>query len=177
MRANVSLISRDQIEVYGFSLPVSVGVPLLALLLQSFLPVHVRFMAIFDLPLLVTIFFGVARRNQISGMALGAVIGIIQDSLTHHPLGVFGIAKTVTGYAASSLGVKIDVENPGSRLLMTTAFSLLHGGLVFLVMRFLVADPMQPVAWRWIHELGTAVANGLLAIILFSGLDHFKQRG
>ena len=125
----------------------------------------------------IPIFFGVARRNQISGMALGAVIGIIQDSLTHHPLGVFGIAKTVTGYAASSLGVKIDVENPGSRLLMTTAFSLLHGALVFLVMRFLVADPTQPVAWRWIHELGSAVANGLLAIILFSGLDHFKQRG
>jgi len=44
-------------------------------------------------------------------------------------------------------------------------------------MRFLVADPMQPVSWRWIHELGSAVANGLLAIILFSVLDRFKQRG
>ncbi len=177
MRANVSLTSRDQIEVYQFSLPVSIGVPLLALLLQSFLPVHLRFMAIFDLPLLVTIFFGVARRNQVSGMALGAIIGIIQDSLTHHPLGVFGIAKTVIGYLASSLGVKIDVENPGSRLLMTIGFTLLHGAIVFLVMRFLVSDPTQPVAWRGLHEIGPAIANGLLAIILFSLLDRFKQRG
>ncbi len=177
MRANVSLTSRDQIEVYQFSLPVSIGVPLLALLLQSFLPVRMRFMSLFDLPLLVTIFFGVARRNQVSGMALGAVIGIIQDSLTHHPLGVFGIAKTVVGYGASSLGVKIDVENPGSRLLMTFAFTVIHGALVFLVMRFLVSDPTQPVAWRWLHEVGSGAANGLLAIILFSLLDKFKQRG
>ncbi len=177
MRANVSLTSRDQIEVYQFSLPVSIGVPLLALLLQSFLPTHFRFMSLFDLPLLVTIFFGVARRNQVSGMALGAIIGIIQDSLTHHPLGVFGIAKTVIGYAASSLGVKIDVENPGSRLLMTFAFTVVHGGLVFLVMRFLVSDPAQPVAWRWLHEIGSGAANGLLTIILFSVLDRFKQRG
>lgn len=177
MRGNISLTSRDQIEVYQFSLPVSIGVPLLALLLQSFLPTHFRFMSLFDLPLLVTIFFGVARRNQISGMALGGIIGIVQDSLTHHPLGVFGIAKTVVGYGASSLGVKIDVENPGSRLLMTFGFTILHGALVFLVMRFLVSDPTQPVAWRWLHEVGSGAANGLLAIVLFSVLDKFKQRG
>src|SRR5512146_1972366 len=176
MRANVSLTSRDQIEVYQFSLPVSIGVPLLALVLQSFLPVRLHFMSLFDLPLLVTIFFGVARRNQVSGMALGGIIGIIQDSLTHHPLGVFGIAKTVVGYGASSLGVKIDVENPGSRLLMTFGFTILQGGIVFLVMRFLVADASQPVAWRWLHEVGSGAANGLLAIILFSLLDKFKQR-
>ena len=60
---------------------------------------------------------------------------------------------------------------------MTTGFTLLHGGIVFLVMRFLVADATQPVAWRWLHELGSGVADGLLAIILFSTLDRFKQRG
>src|SRR5512146_3554582 len=135
MRANVSLTSRDQIEVYQFSLPVSIGVPLLALLLQSFLPTHFRFMSLFDLPLLVTIFFGVARRNQVSGMALGAIIGIVQDSLTHHPVGVFGIAKTVVGYAASSLGVRIDVQNSGVRLGTTFAGYQLHQLVYFAVVR------------------------------------------
>jgi hypothetical protein len=69
------------------------------------------------------------------------------------------------------------VEYPGSRLLMSFGFPILHGGIVFLVMRFLVADASQPVAWRWLHEVGSGAANGLLAIILFSMLDHFKQRG
>ncbi len=174
MRANVSYTSREQVEVYKFSLPVSVGVPLVALLLQSFLPVKLHFMGIFDFPLLVTIFFAVARRNPLTGLATGAIIGIVQDSLTTHLLGAYGIAKTIIGYVASSLGVKIDVENPGSRLLMTMAFYILHGLVFFAVMRGMAGQ--ANTSWRWAHELGSALANGLLAIVLFAALDRFRQR-
>lgn len=174
MRANVSYTSREQIEVYKFSPIVSVGVPLIALFLQSFLPVRIHAFAIFDLPLLVTIFFGVARRNQLAGLATGGIIGLMQDSLTHQAIGVFGIAKTVIGYAASSLGVKIDVENPGSRLLMTIGFFLVHGWIIWGVTRGLTA---HPIAWRWAHELVAAVSNGLLAVVLFAVLDRLKRRG
>ena len=174
MRANVSYTSREQIEVYKFSPAVSVGVPLIAIFLQSFLPVRFHVLAIFDLPLLVTIFFGVARRNQLAGLATGSIIGLTQDALTHGPIGVYGIAKTVIGYAASSLGVKIDVENPGSRLLMTMAFYFVHGWIIWGVTRVMTA---HPVAWRWMHELIAAVCNGLLAIVLFAVLDKLKKRG
>src|SRR6266496_4704984 len=106
----VTYTSREQIEVYRFSWPVAVAVPLLAIFLQAFIPLRLPFFSIFDLPLLVVIFFAMARRSQVAGLVTGAVIGILQDSLTHHPLGVYGIAKTVVGYGASSLGVKLDVE-------------------------------------------------------------------
>ncbi len=56
---------------------------------------------------------------------------------------------------------------------MTMCFCLLHGLIYFAVMRGMVA---QPVAWRWVHEVGSAFANGLLAVILFTILDKFKQR-
>lgn len=174
MRANVSYTSNDQVEVYKFSLPVSIGVPLVAIFLQSFLPVRLHFMSVFDLPLLVTIFFAVARRNPITGLATGAAIGIVQDSLTNHLLGAFGIAKTVIGYVASSLGVKIDVENPGSRLLMTMGFYIVHSWIYFAVLRGMAGQ--SSVSWRWAHELGSALANGLLAVVLFAVLDRFKQR-
>jgi rod shape-determining protein MreD len=174
MRANVSYTSREQIEVYKFSPLVSVGVPLLALFLQSFLPVRFHVLSIFDLPLLVTIFFGMARRNQLAGLATGAIIGLVQDALTHGPIGIYGIAKTVIGYAASSLGVKIDVENPGSRLLMTMVFYFIHGWIIWGLARGLTANP---IAWRGAHELIAAVSNGLLAVVLFAILDHFKRRG
>lgn len=170
---NVTYTSREQVEVYRFSLPISVGLPFLALLLQAFLPARLHFLAAFDLPLLVTIFFAVARRNQLSGLMTGAVIGIIQDSLTKQPIGVNGIAKTVIGYIASSLGAKIDVENPGSRLIMTMSFYALHEFICFAIMRGMAG---QPMAWRWGHELGAAVANGLLAVVVFAVLDRFKER-
>jgi rod shape-determining protein MreD len=171
--ASVLYTSREQIEVYRFSWVASVLIPAAAFLLQWSLPVRLPFFSVFDLPLLLTIFFAVARRNQVSGMMTGAVLGIIQDSLTHQPIGLYGIAKTVVGYAASSLGVRLDVENPGSRLLMTFGFYIVHQAIYFTVARGLVGLTME---WRWGHTLGAALANALLAVVLFTVLDRFKAR-
>ena len=75
MSVAVTYTSREEIDVHRFSWGISVGIPLLAIFLQIFLPVRLSFLTIFDLPLLVTIYFGVARRNQISGLLTGGVIG------------------------------------------------------------------------------------------------------
>ncbi len=170
----VSLTSREQLEVYKFNLPAAVGIPLVAVLLQAFLPVRLHFLAIFDLALLVTIFFAVARRSPVTGLLAGGAIGLLQDSLTHQPIGLYGIAKTIIGYIASSLGVKIDVENPGTRLILTFGFYLLHETIYFVIARGLVQQ--QDLQWRWTHVLIAALANGLLAIPLFMVLDRFKRR-
>ena len=163
----------DRIEVFRFNPVVTVVVVVLALILQAFLPVKLRFFSAFDLPLLVTIFFAVARRSQVTGCLTGAVIGLLQDSLSDQPLGVFGIAKSIVGYAASSLGAKIDVENPGSRLLMTFGFYLLHDAIYMVIARGLVGIQQQ---WLWTHELRNALANAVLAIVIFAVLDKFKQQ-
>jgi len=169
----ISYTSREQIEVYRFSVPVTVGVPLAALFLQAFLPRIISFFSIFDLPLLVTIFFAVARRNQVSGLLTGGVIGILQDSLAHRYVGLYGIAKTVVGYVASSLGVKLDLENPGARLMVTFGFYILHEIVYFLVARLLVREA---VGFRWGHLAFAALCNAALAVILFMILDRFKRR-
>jgi rod shape-determining protein MreD len=171
--ANVTYTSREEIEVQKFSLLATIGVPLAALLVQSLLGTRLRFVAVFDLPLLVTIFFAVGRRNQLSGMATGMIIGLVQDSLTHHPIGMYGVAKTIIGFAASSLGVRVDVENPGSRIIMGFGFYLAHQAIYFAVARNLVNEE---IPWAWGHTLGAALANGLLAVVLFAILDKLKQR-
>jgi rod shape-determining protein MreD len=165
--------SREEIEVYRFRPVFVIVVSLAAIFLQAFLPARIRFLAIFDLPLLVTIFFAVARRNPVSGLLTGCLIGLVQDALTAKMIGLYGIAKTVVGYAASSLGVKIDVENPGSRLILTFVFYLLHRVVYLIVQSGLV---QEPVSAQWLHHLGAAFANGLLAIVLFAVLDRFKHR-
>ncbi len=165
---------REKIEVHRFSWPVAILVPLFALFFQAFIPARIRFFEVFDLPLLVTIYFSVARRNPIGGLLTGAFIGLVQDALTHLPIGIYGIAKTVVGYGASSLGVKIDVENPGSRLLLTFGFYIAHQAIYFLVARGLIG---QTLAWRGGHIAIAGLANALLAVILFAILDKFKQRG
>jgi len=114
----ITYTSGEQVEVYRFNWPITIGVPATALFLQAWLPRHLSFFAMLDLPLLVTIFFGISRRNPVSGLLTGGVIGVFQDALTSLPIGINGIAKTVVGYGASSLGVKLDVENAGARLLV-----------------------------------------------------------
>jgi rod shape-determining protein MreD len=165
--------SREEIEVHRFSLLVSVGIPLAALFVQAYFPLKVRFIAVFDLPLLVTIFFAVARRRPVLGVLTGAVIGTLQDALTHHPIGLFGISKTIIGYVASSIGVKLDVENPGSRFLMTFGFYFVHQ-LVYAAIDVGLVGVREP--WPWGHMLLAAFSNGLLAVVLFAGLDRLRQR-
>lgn len=173
MRATFAT-TREEIEVYRFSPPAAIGIPLAAVLLQAFLPLYLPFVRMFDLPLLVTIYFGVARRKPIVGSLTGSFIGLVQDSLTHQPIGLYGIAKAVVGYLASSIGVKLDVDNPGTRLLMTFCFYLIHQVVYFLVARGLAE---QTMAWRTGHQALAALANALLAVFLFVLLDRFRQRG
>jgi rod shape-determining protein MreD len=170
---NISYTSREQVEVYRFSWGVAVGVPLLVLILQGFIPVRVSALRILDLPLVVTIFFAISRRNPITGLGTGCLIGLVQDALTQHPIGVNGIAKTVIGFLASSLGVKIDVEQPGSRFLLIYVFYLIHQVIYFGIMRGLANEP---ITWYWGHQLLGALLDSLIGVVLFMLLDRFKQR-
>lgn len=174
MRAlNLSYTSREQVEVYRFSWLVSLGLPLLMVGVQALVPVRLHFFSIFDFGLLLTIFFAVSRRSQLSGILTGAAIGMLQDGLTHTPFGVFGIAKTLVGYGASSIGIRIDVENPGSRFLLTFFFYAVHKAVFVAIERELMG---QSVHINFGHEAGVAVANSLMAVVLFAVLNRFKIR-
>ena len=107
------------------------------------------------------------------GLLTGAIIGTLQDAFPLNYIGVNGIAKTIIGYLASSLGSRVDVENPGSRFLMTFAFYLLHR-LIYLVIEIALVGVREP--WNSVHTLVAAIANGLLAVVLFAGLDRLKLR-
>ncbi|MGC2695364.1 MAG: rod shape-determining protein MreD [Candidatus Angelobacter sp.] len=171
MNAGVSLTSREEIEVHRFSWPVSIGIPLLAIFFQVYLRLGI--LNFLDLPLLVTIFFAVARRRPVPGLITGALIGTLQDAWTGHPIGLFGIAKTIVGYLGSSIGVKLDVDNPGSRFLMTFAFVLIHK-LIYMAIDVLLVGGSE--AWNWGHIMLAALSNGLAAVVLFAVLDKLKSR-
>jgi rod shape-determining protein MreD len=169
----ITYTSGEQVEVYRFSITATILIPLFAVFLQAWLPLRLHFVSIFDLPLLVTIFFAMARRSQIAGLLTGSLIGILQDSLTHQPIGLYGIAKTIVGFGASSLGIKLDVENPGSRLLLTLVFYGVHEAVYFMIARGLVSLHLQ---WSWQHEIGSGLANAFLGVFLYALLDRLKHR-
>ena len=176
MKAAVAQTMRPDVSVTRFHPAVLAGIPLLAIFLQAFLPIKFPFVSRLDLPLLATIFFAVSRRSQVQGLMTGAVIGLVQDSFTSGlPIGVYGLAKTMVGYCASSLSVKIDSESPGSRFLLTFGFFLMHQSIYFAVARGMVR--LDYLHWQWQHELIGAVVNAAVAVPLVMALDRLKRRG
>jgi rod shape-determining protein MreD len=169
----ITYTNSEQVEVYRFSIPATILIPLIAVFLQAWLPLRFPFFKVFDLPLLVVIGFATARRSPLAGLFTGGLIGILQDALTHQPIGLYGISKTVVGFGASSLGIKIDVENSGARFLLTIFFYVVHEIVFFVIARGLVGLRME---WSWPHEIGSGAANAVLGILVFALLDRVKRR-
>jgi rod shape-determining protein MreD len=163
------------IEVHKFRGGAIIGTLLLVLFLQAFLPLYVPKAEILDLPLLITIYFGLSRRNPSTGLLLGMAIGLAQDSLSGPTvlLGLYGIAKTLIGYLASSIGARLDTEHPAARFALTAVFFVTHQGLISLTRRILLA---QPEPWFNMHLLAGALVNALVAVFLFLLLDRLRKR-
>ena len=165
-------IGETHIEVYKFRGGTILFVTIFALLVQTFLPVYFSKVAILDLPLLITIYFGLSRRNPSTGLLLGMVIGLLQDSLSKTPLGLFGLSKTLIGFAASSIGGKLDTEHPAARFALTAVFFALHQGIVVLIQRLLLAHA-EP--WFTVRLAVAALVNSVVGVVLYFLMDRLRK--
>jgi rod shape-determining protein MreD len=157
-------IGESHIEVHKFHGGTILLSVLFALILQSFLPVYISKAGYLDLPLLITIYFGLSRRNPSTGLLLGTIIGLLQDSLSKTPLGLFGIAKTI--------GARLDTEHPAARFALTAGFFVLHQGIVVLIQKLLLA---QPQTWFTMRLLSACLINSILGVFLYYALDRLRK--
>jgi rod shape-determining protein MreD len=169
----VRAMGETHIEVHKFRGGAILAAVLASLVLQALIPIYIPRAAMLDLPLLITLYFGLSRRNPVTGLGLGMVIGLVQDSLSKSPLGIYGIAKTLVGYIASSIGGRLDTEHPLSRFALTVVFFGLHQGVIVLTKRVLLA---QPEVW-FTMKLGIAAGvNAIVAVGLFFLLDRLRKQ-
>lgn len=167
------LRSESNVEVHKY---YSGAVPLvcfLALVIQAFLHKYGRFAELIDLPLLVTIYFGVSRRNPVSGMFLGAAIGIAQDALSHdNMIGMYGIAKTCVGYLSSSVGARIDTEHPVARFGLIFILFHFHQIILAITERVLLAHHMPMFTLRLLLD---SLVTAVVGVVLFALLDRLRR--
>jgi len=93
--------------------------------------------------------------------------------LTNHAIGINGVAKTAVGFLAGSVGVRIDVEDRAFRLMLTFVLSLLSSSIYVFIYRMLLGLDLE---WSWLAELMKAVANTLIALVVFHMLDRLQIR-
>jgi rod shape-determining protein MreD len=166
------LNSRREGQVSRFRAWVFFLVPLAAILFQVYVPLFFQFLGFVEMPLLVVIYFALMRRSQINGLLIGALVGLAQDSLSKNPLGMFGIVKTLVGYFAASVGVRIDAENGVVRTLLVFFFYIFHQCFYWVMVQALLGKPMNLEISR---TLLLAVLNSLVGVSLFHFLDKLRE--
>jgi rod shape-determining protein MreD len=169
----LSANTRRDLEIHRYPAPLYLIVPTIALVLQALLPRVLGRFAYFDLPLVITIYFALGRRSPIQGMFMGGILGLFEDALTHRAIGINGIAKTIAGYLAASVGIRIDVQNSTIRLMLNFVLTLLGGAIDMFINRVLLGLDLH---WNWLNMLFLAIGNSLIALIVFPVLDRFQSR-
>lgn len=160
-----------RLRVWTFRPVTWVVLPVVAILFQVYVPRFFGFLSYLELPLLVTVYLAVMRRQPPAGALTGCLIGLAQDSLTSLPLGMFGIVKTVVGYAAASISLRFDVENSGLRYLMGFGFFIAHQCLFWALSHMLLGvhdDLKLP------QTIIASVLNGVVALPLYKVFDKLK---
>jgi rod shape-determining protein MreD len=166
------LSSAHRAEVYRFSVVALILVPLAALILEASLPLYFHAFSMVNLPLLVVIYFALARRSMLTGILAGAVMGVAQDSLSRGPIGLFAISDTVIGYLTSLFSSRMDAETPLIRFLIIFIFYYLHFFCRFAVGVVLAGESMDV---SLLETLIASLVNALGGVLLFLLLDRFRK--
>ncbi len=150
-------------------------IPLAAILFQVYVPRFLTFLSYLELPLLVTVYFALMRRSPVAGVLFGMGIGLAQDSLSpSHPVGMFGIVNTLVGYFSASVSQRVDVQNPGVRLVLGFFFFFFHEFFYWVMARALLGQSLDFDLQRTLVQ---GVLNAAVAVPLFHILDKLKITG
>ena len=159
-----------------FQVAALVLLTLVAIIGKFYLPRLIPNTEWLELPLLLTIYFGLMRRSQISSLFFGAFVGLAEDSLSpaNLPIGMYGITKTLVGYFASSISMRFNVENSFIRFILSFFFYFFHAFFYWIMRRALLGQ-MVPFGMQETAVHGAL--NALMAVPLFILLDRMKLAG
>lgn len=159
-----------------FQVLALIAITLIAIIGKFYLPRLIPNSEWLELPLLLTVYFGLMRRTQIASLFFGAFVGLAEDSLSpdNLPIGMYGITKTLVGYFAASVSLRFNVENSFIRFVLCFFFYFFHTFFYWIMRRALLGQivPFDPQ-----ETLFHGVLNSLVAIPLFAVLDRMKLSG
>ncbi|HKP11829.1 MAG TPA: rod shape-determining protein MreD [Blastocatellia bacterium] len=143
------------------------------LLLKMLLSNYLSFFRYVDLPLVVTVYFGLQRAPMLA-MLTGMALGLGGDAVATDILGVGGFIKTLIGYLVAVASVRFSLENPLARLAVV-ALSSAANTVLFIGLHLMLDQPLQDVTTY--GDLGRVVGWRTLgdtaaAIVLFIVLDR-----
>ena len=115
--------------------------------------------------------FALSRGGPIPALFYGMFIGLVQDSLSHQPIGMYGIVKTLVGYFAASVSMRFDVQNPVVTFILAFFFYFFHQFFYWVLSRALLGETLGFDAQQ---TLVFGLLNAAVALPLFRLLDKLS---
>lgn len=111
-----------------------------------------------DVFLVVVVLNGLGG-NSLSGLFAGLLVGMVHDTLTNNPFGLFGFADTIVGYSTARLAQRLVIQRPTGVLAVVSFAAALQEAVVVALMVMLLPDPELPA------PVGVAVRAGLCGVL------------
>jgi len=121
----------------------------------------------FDL-VLVAVVYAALVWGPVAGMWAGTVGGLAQDALSGDVVGIGGLAKTVTGFAAGVAGTQFIVARAPGRVAMVAVVTVVHRLLVVALLA-LVDQRWSDVSW--LAMLVETSLNCLAGLVAFQATE------
>jgi rod shape-determining protein MreD len=161
----------DRITTFGIAGRLAISL-IAVVVIQGILAYRIRVFDNFDLPLILSIYYGFTLGRPVPSVVIGSMIGLLQDSLSGAPMGTNGFSKTLIGYLAATAGSKFDVDLPVTRAIAIFIFTVGDGVLVSILglMNSSVSNSNYgSVVLKW---LVVGLFNALLGMLMFGYHDR-----
>jgi rod shape-determining protein MreD len=102
--------------------------------------------------------------SSLSALLVGMGVGLLQDTLTSGPFGLFGFADTIIGYVTARLAQRLVIQRPTGVLALVSFASALQQAIVLGLAFVLLPSPETPSpVWAAIR----AASCGLLGMAVY----------
>jgi rod shape-determining protein MreD len=113
---------------------------------------------VLDVFLVVVVLHGL-EGSSLASLFAGLLVGLVHDTLTNNPFGLFGFADTIVGYSTARLAQRLVIQRATGVLAVVSFAAALQEAIVVALMVMLLPDPQLPM------PLGVAVQAGLCGVL------------
>ncbi len=124
-----------------------------------------------DLFLVVVVLYAL-EGETLSAIFVGLLVGLLHDTLTGGPFGLFGFADTIVGYGTARLAQHLVIQRATGVLGVVAFASALQQAIVVALTFLLLPEPSLPEPFGVAVQ---AVVCGLLGMAAYVAGRHWRQ--
>lgn len=110
--------------------------------------------------------------NSLSALLVGLLVGLLHDTLTGGPFGLFGFADTIVGYVTARLAQRLVIQRATGVLAVVALAAALQQAIVVGLAFLLLPTPELPSP-LWVAV--QAGACGVLGLVVYIATGHWRR--